>query len=77
MFCAWTVWWINIFERDGSPLGHPLVRQTPKPIRNNTDFTINSYDTHAFIVKFLHEIPGTGQTYHPLLPAIIGKCLLT
>ena len=55
------VWWINIFERDASALGHPLVRQTPKPIRNNTDFTINSYDTHAFIVKFLHEIPGTGR----------------
>ena len=50
-----TVWWINIFERDESALGHPLVRQTPKPIRNNTDFTINSYDTHAFIaVSYTH-----------------------
>ena len=48
------LFWINVFEHD-----RPLVKQTTKAIRNNTDTTINSYDTHMFRVKYLHEIDGT------------------
>ena len=48
------LFWINVFEHD-----RPLVKQTTKAIRNNTDTTINSYDTHTFMVKYLHDIDGT------------------
>ena len=30
-----------------------MVKQTTKPIRNNSDTSINSYNTHEFIAKFL------------------------
>ena len=32
-----------------------LVLQSSKPIRNNTDIHINSYDTHQFMIKFLKD----------------------
>lgn len=31
------------------------VKQTTKPIRNNTDTVINSYNTHQFQVRFVNE----------------------
>lgn len=40
------LYWINIFERH-----RPLVKQTQKAIRNNTETQINSYNTHSFVVK--------------------------
>lgn len=42
------LFWINIF----TPEPHELVAQTTKPIRNNTNTVINSYDTHSFKVKY-------------------------
>jgi hypothetical protein len=39
--------WINTFE-----VHRPLVRQVSKPIRNNSDTTINSYDTHEFLISY-------------------------
>lgn len=47
------LFWINVFDE-----GRPLVKQTTKAIRNNTDTTINSYDTHMFLAKFLKEVEG-------------------
>lgn len=36
-----------------------MVAQTKKPLRNNTDATINSYNGHQFQAQFLNHIPGT------------------
>ena len=44
------LFWINIF----TPEPHDLVRQTTKPIRNNTNTVINSYNTHSFRVKYFN-----------------------
>ena len=52
------LFWVNEFE----PVPHPLVKQTTKAIRNNTDTTINSYDTHKFLIKFLKPVAGA-ETY--------------
>ena len=44
------LWWINAFvpSRD-------LVLQSSKPLRNATSVTVNSYDTHEFLVKFFNR----------------------
>lgn len=47
------IYWINVFQKH-----RPLVKQTTKAIRNNTETEINSYNTHSFVVKFLNPIPG-------------------
>jgi hypothetical protein len=52
------LFWINTFEA-----GRPLVLQTQTPIRNGTDTTINSYDTHQFLVKFKTDIQGVSAQY--------------
>lgn len=44
------LFWINIF----TPEPHALVAQTTKPIRNNTNTIINSYNTHSFKVKYFN-----------------------
>ncbi len=44
------LFWVNIFER-----GNPLVKQTQKALRNNSETEINSYDTHEFVAKFLKD----------------------
>lgn len=41
------LYWINTFKP-----GREEVLQTQTPIRNGTDTTINSYDTHQFLVRF-------------------------
>jgi len=54
-----TLSWINIFEPVDPATGqHPLVPQTQKPIRNSTDISINSYNTHSFIAQFLYPVEG-------------------
>ncbi len=47
------IFWINTFssQRD-------LVMQTSKPLRNNTDASINTYETHQFSVRWLKHVPG-------------------
>lgn len=40
-----------------------LVAQTKKPLRNNTDAKINSYNGHQFQAKFLNHLPGTEVTF--------------
>lgn len=47
------LFWIDTYKNDGT-----LIKQTTKPIRNGTDASINSYDTHQFMVKFLKPIKG-------------------
>jgi hypothetical protein len=42
------LFWINVYENP-----HTLVKQSSKPIRNSSDISINSYNTHQFIVKYL------------------------
>jgi len=42
------LFWVDLNKNDGS-----LVKQTKKPLRNNTDTEINSYNSHQFKVKFL------------------------
>jgi hypothetical protein len=42
------LFWMNIYKQPVE-----LVKQTTKPIRNASDTTINSYDTHKFTLKFL------------------------
>ncbi len=49
------LFWIDSFTVRGK---ETLIKQTSKPIRNNTDASINSYDTHEFMAKFLKPIPG-------------------
>jgi hypothetical protein len=34
------------------PYSGALVKQSNKPIRNNAEISINSYDTHEFLVQF-------------------------
>lgn len=46
------LWWIDTFTDRNK---EKLVMQTQKPLRNNTDAHINSYDTHQFAVKFLKD----------------------
>ena len=41
------LFWVNTFKP-----GREEVLQTQTPIRNGTDTTINSYDTHEFLVRF-------------------------
>lgn len=40
-----------------------MTKQTEKPIRNNSETVINSYDTHKFMVKFLNPIDGADATF--------------
>jgi len=47
------LFWVDTYKNDGT-----LIKQTSKPIRNNSDTSINSYDTHQFIAKFLKPIKG-------------------
>ena len=47
------MYWIDTFLNDGT-----IVKQTGKPLRNTSESSINSYDGHQFVVKFLHDIPG-------------------
>lgn len=47
------LFWIDTYKNDGT-----LIKQTTKPIRNGTDTSINSYDTHQFMVKFLKPVKG-------------------
>ena len=54
-----TLSWVNVFEPVDPVTGqHPLVSQTQKPIRNSTDISINSYNTHSFVVQFLQPVEG-------------------
>lgn len=41
------IFWINTFEPS-----RDLVAQTTKPLRNSTEASINSYNTHQFVAKF-------------------------
>ena len=52
------MFWINTFKPNKE-----LVLQTQTPIRNGTESTINSYDTHQFIVKFKNDIPGVNVSF--------------
>ena len=52
------LFWVNTFEKS-----RPLVLQTQTPIRNGTDTTINSYDTHQFIIKFKKDIQGVSAEF--------------
>lgn len=47
------VFWINTFSPQ-----RELVAQTSKPLRNNTDASINTYETHQFSIRWLKHIPG-------------------
>eukprot|EP01038_Epipyxis_sp_PR26KG_P006717 gene6717-9210_t len=49
------LFWINTYP---GPKFGTIVKQTEKPVRNNSEVQINSYDTHQFKVKFLKDIPG-------------------
>ena len=51
------LFWINVFE-----VGEPLVPQLSKPIRNNSDTVINSYDTHEFILRYHNSEHGLSET---------------
>jgi len=42
------LFWKNIYT---TPI--ELVKQTQKPVRNSSDVSINSYDTHEFVIMFL------------------------
>eukprot|EP01038_Epipyxis_sp_PR26KG_P006718 gene6718-9211_t len=53
------LFWIDTFNGPNVQ----LVKQTTKPIRNNSETHINSYDTHQFSVKFLHDIPGISANF--------------
>jgi hypothetical protein len=44
------IYWVNTFQKDID-----YVPQTKKPVRNNTEAAINSYDTHQFQVRFLDD----------------------
>ncbi len=52
------VFWVNTFDA-----ARDLVPQTKKPLRNNTDAKINSYNGHQFQAKFLNHIPGTEVSF--------------
>lgn len=53
------LFWINIYENPNT-----LVKQSSKPIRNSSDISINSYNTHQFVVKFLDpKRPTTGGNF--------------
>lgn len=47
------IFWINTFSPQ-----RELVAQTSKPLRNNTDASINTYETHQFSIRWLKHIPG-------------------
>lgn len=49
------LFWINVYSND------ELVKQTTKPIRNASDTQINSYDGHAFMVKFFRGSDGNAE----------------
>lgn len=53
------LYWIDTFTPKKTGKTEPnLVKQTTKPIRNNSDTSINSYNTHEFLVRFLTPIEG-------------------
>jgi hypothetical protein len=54
------LFWVDSFTKRGQ---ETLIKQTTKPIRNNSDTQINSYDTHQFMVKFLKPIPGAQMKF--------------
>lgn len=62
------LFWINTFESELS-----YVMQTDKPIRNDTSYSINSFDTHEFQVRFLNEGIGSPTNFRkgPLNDEII------
>lgn len=50
------LYWIDTISKKRSDFN--LVKQSTKPIRNNSDIHINSYDTHEFMVQFLKHNDG-------------------
>jgi len=52
------LFWVNTFEPN-----EPLVRQVSKPIRNNSDTIINSFDSHKFMVRYYSQRHGDSQVY--------------
>lgn len=52
------LFWVDAYSRKAKD---GLIKQTTKPIRNNTDTTINSYDTHSFVAKFLKPVDGVDE----------------
>jgi len=53
------LYWVDTFTPKKTGKKEPnLVKQTTKPIRNNSDTSINSYNTHEFLVRFLTPIEG-------------------
>lgn len=52
---------MDTFSRN-SLIDPPLVAQTEKPIRNGSETTINSYNTHTFRVKFARDHPSKAFT---------------
>lgn len=50
------LFWIDTFSNKRGDSG--LVPQSEKPMRNGSDTTINSYNTHTFRVQFLNANPS-------------------
>lgn len=52
------LFWNDVFSAKEPGEDLKLVKQTTKPIRNSSDTTINSYDTHEFVIRFYKHIDG-------------------
>jgi hypothetical protein len=52
------LYWINTFQKSEVPGELNLVQQTEGAIRNASDFSINSYNTHEFLVRFSNHKKG-------------------
>ena len=52
------LFWVNTFER-----GEPLVRQVSKPIRNNSDTIINSFNSHKFMIRYYSSRHGKSEAF--------------
>jgi hypothetical protein len=50
--------WKNTFDPQGERL-----QQIVHPVRNGTDVTMNSFETHQFVIRFLKHIEGIEATF--------------